>query len=67
MKAPKVRKPPSKRTIRLAAKVSASDGCSPARLQVKNGNFWTLQWSELAALARAIPTLTRKRKPKEKG
>ncbi len=58
------RKPPSKQTIRIATKVLASDGCAPARLQMKDGNFWTLQWLELTALASATLTLTGKgRKP----
>lgn len=39
-----------------------SDGVSPARLQVKDGQFWTLQWSELRALALLLPS----RKGKEK-
>jgi len=55
-------KKPSQRTIKLAAKILKSDGVSPARLQVKDGQFWTLQWSELRALALLLPS----RKGKEK-
>lgn len=44
----------SKRAIKIAEKVLASDGVLPARLQVKDGDFWTLQWSELRCLGTAL-------------
>ncbi len=56
----KPRKPRKTRAERIAAKVLSSDGFSPARLQAKDGNFWTLQWAELTSLARATLTLTGK-------
>jgi hypothetical protein len=58
VKNPKTReiKVASQRTIRLADKILRSDGVAPARLQVKDGAFWTLQWSELRALALLLPS-----------
>lgn len=47
-------KKPSKRAVRISTKVLKSDGVAPARLQVKEGDFWTLQWSELRVLALAV-------------
>ena len=59
---------PSKRAVRIARKVLASDPVVPARMtDVMRDTMWTLQWSELRVLALAVknaedPTMRKRKK-----